>query len=134
MSLRTPLGRVRGLGSAKEGVGHWWAQRVTALALVPLTLWFAVSMISVVHTDYAGAVTWIGAPLNSALLILLLVCVFYHALLGLQVVIEDYVHGEGIKLATLLVTKFILTLLGAIAVVSVLRVTFLAVLPTGTGG
>jgi succinate dehydrogenase / fumarate reductase, membrane anchor subunit len=134
MSLRTPLGRVRGLGSAKEGVSHWWAQRVTALALVPLTLWFAVALISVVHADHAGAVAWIGSPLNSALLILLLICVFYHAILGLQVVIEDYVHGEGAKLATLLVTKFILTLLGAIAIVSVLRVAFLAVLQTATGG
>lgn len=134
MSLRTPLARARGLGSAKEGVGHWWAQRVTALALIPLTLWFAISLMSVAHADYADAVAWIGSPLNSALLILLLVSLFYHAILGLQVVIEDYVHGEGTKLATLLIVKFILVLLGAVAVVAVLQVAFMAVLQTGTGG
>ncbi len=131
MSLRTPLARARGLGSAKEGVSHWWAQRVTALALVPLTLWFAASILSLTQADHAAAVAWIGAPLNSALLILLLIGLFYHAILGLQVVIEDYVHSEGAKLVTLLAMKFILVLLGAIAVVSVLRVAFMAVLQSG---
>ncbi|MDX1606400.1 MAG: succinate dehydrogenase, hydrophobic membrane anchor protein, partial [Candidatus Competibacterales bacterium] len=116
MSLRTPLARARGLGSAKEGVQHWWAQRVTAVALVPLTLWFVVSLLSIADADHATVVAWIGAPLNSALLVLLLVAVFYHAVLGLQVVIEDYIHSEGRKFAVLLAVKFALALLAAIAV------------------
>lgn len=134
MSLRSPLARVRGLGSAKEGVQHWWAQRVTALALIPLALWFLIVLMGLVHADYGAAVTWFGSPVNSALLILLLGCLFYHAILGLQVVIEDYVHGEGAKFITLLVMKFILVLCGAIAVLSVLRLAFLALLQTTSGG
>lgn len=133
MSLRTPLGRVRGLGSAKEGTEHWWAQRVTAIALVPLSLWFVISLLSVVHADYASVVAWIGHPFNSAILILLLIAVFYHAILGLQVVIEDYVHGEGLKIISLLAMKFILLLLGAIAIVAVIRIAFLSLLPSAGG-
>jgi succinate dehydrogenase / fumarate reductase membrane anchor subunit len=124
MSLRTPLGRVRGLGSAKEGVSHWWVQRVTAVALVPLVLWFTVSMLSIVRADYDSAVHWVGQPFNTVLLVALLVGAFYHALLGLQVVIEDYVHAEGTKVMTLLIMKFIMVLLGASAILAVLRIAF----------
>ncbi len=124
MSLRTPLGRVRGLGSAKEGVSHWWAQRVTAVALVPLVLWFTGSMLSIVHADYDSAVHWVGQPFNTVLLVALLVGAFYHALLGLQVVIEDYVHAEGTKVIALLIMKFIMVLLGASAIFAVLRIAF----------
>lgn len=134
MGLRSPLARVRGLGSAKEGVRHWWAQRVTALALVPLVLWFLIVLMGLVHSDRAMALLWFGSPIHSALMILLLGCLFYHAMLGLQVVIEDYVHGEGAKHITLLAMKFILVLCGAIAVMSVLRLAFLAVLRTTSGG
>lgn len=124
MSLRTPLGRVRGLGSAKEGVSHWWAQRVTAVALVPLVLWFTGSMLSIVRADYDSAVHWVGQPFNTVLLVALLVGAFYHALLGLQVVIEDYVHAEGTKVMALLIMKFIMVLLGASAILAVLRIAF----------
>jgi succinate dehydrogenase / fumarate reductase membrane anchor subunit len=124
MSLRTPLGRVRGLGSAKEGVSHWWVQRVTAVALVPLVLWFTVSMMSIVRADYDSAVHWVGQPFNTVLLVALLVGAFYHALLGLQVVIEDYVHAEGTKVMALLIMKFIMVLLGASAILAVLRIAF----------
>jgi succinate dehydrogenase / fumarate reductase membrane anchor subunit len=124
MSLRTPLGRVRGLGSAKEGVSHWWVQRVTAVALVPLVLWFTVSMLSIVRADYDSAVHWVGQPFNTVLLVALLVGAFYHALLGLQVVIEDYVHAEGTKVMALLIMKFIMVLLGASAILAVLRIAF----------
>jgi succinate dehydrogenase / fumarate reductase membrane anchor subunit len=124
MDLRTPLARARGLGSAKEGVNHWWAQRVTAVALVPLTLWFVVSLLSVLGEDYAQLVAWIGSPLNTVLLVTFLFSMFYHAYLGLQVVIEDYVHTEAVKLATLLATKFLLILLGAAAILAVLRIAF----------
>lgn len=122
MSLRTPLSRARGLGSAKEGVHHWWMQRVTAIALVPLTLWFVVVLMSAARADYITAVAWISRPWNAALLILLLITGFYHAILGMQVVIEDYVHHEGLKLGSLLALRFILWLLGAVSVIAVLRI------------
>src|SRR5947207_6872503 len=98
--MRSPLGRAIGLGSAKEGVEHWWRQRVTALALVPLTLWFVIAVIGLVGADHAVFVAWVRNPMAAVLLILLLVATFYHAALGLQVVIEDYIHGEAMRLAT----------------------------------
>nr|WP_110018035.1 succinate dehydrogenase, hydrophobic membrane anchor protein [Plasticicumulans acidivorans] len=124
MSLRNPLARVRGLGSAKSGVEHWWVQRLTAVILVPLVLWFAISLISVAHADYATMKSWVGQPFNAALLVALLVTMFYHAKLGLQVVIEDYVHGEMIKLASLLAMNFVVIIAGATAVISVLKIAF----------
>jgi len=124
MSLRNPLARVRGLGSAKSGVEHWWVQRLTAVILVPLVLWFAISLISVAHADYATMKSWVGRPFNAALLVALLVTMFYHTKLGLQVVIEDYVHGEMIKLASLLAMNFVVIIAGATAVISVLKIAF----------
>ena len=121
MSLRSPLARVRGLGSAKEGVAHWWAQRLTALALVPLTLWFVVSLVGLTGADHAAVAAWAGSPLVAALLIFLMVATFYHAYLGLQVVIEDYIHSEALKLTSLLLVKAAALLLGLIGVLAVLR-------------
>ena len=120
MSLRTPLGRVRGLGSAKEGVNHFWAQRMTALALVPLTVWFVISLFSVLGADHGAVQAWVGSPVVAGLLILLLVATFYHAFLGLQVVIEDYIHSEALKLVTLVAVKGASWLLAVVGVVSVL--------------
>ena len=94
MSLRTPLGRVRGLGSAKEGTAHWWAQRLTAIALVPLVLWFAVSLIVLAGADHATVAAWLRDPVAAVLMLLLILAGFHHAQLGMQVVIEDYVHSE----------------------------------------
>ena len=133
MSLRSALGRARGLGSAKEGTHHWWVQRVTAIALVPLALWFVIAMISMVHADYVNTIEWIGQPVNSTLLVVLIITTFYHAMLGMQVVIEDYVHHEGAKIAALLITKFLLVLLGTAAVIAVLRIAFLSVLRLAFG-
>ncbi|MCB1683376.1 MAG: succinate dehydrogenase, hydrophobic membrane anchor protein [Pseudomonadales bacterium] len=120
--MRTPLSGVRGLGSAKEGVAHWRAQRLTAIALVPLALWFVISMISMVNSDYQTVVAWMGSPLVAAMLVALIVAAFHHAQLGVQVVIEDYVHNEGIKLASLALAKLVIALLGIICAVAVLRV------------
>ena len=92
MSLRSPLGRVLGLGTAKDGTSHWWGQRVSAIALLFLGLWFAVSLATMPGFNYAEAVTFIGRPFNSILLLLLSLSLAYHSYLGLQVVIEDYVH------------------------------------------
>jgi len=124
MSLRTPLARAKGLGSAKEGVSHWWSQRVTAIALVPLCLWLVVSVIGLVGADHAAVVAWLQSPVQTALLVLLLIAMFYHAKLGLQVVIEDYVHAEGTKTATLIAMNFVVVFLAATAVMSVLRIAF----------
>lgn len=124
MSLRTPLGRVRGLGSAKEGVAHWWTQRVTALALIPLAIWFVASVVSLAGADYAEVVIWLRAPVVAALMVLLLVAAFYHAALGLQVVIEDYVHEEGAKLAAILLVKAVCLVLALAGVFAVLKIAF----------
>lgn len=122
MNMRSPLGRARGLGSAKEGLAHWWAQRLTAVALVPLVLWFVVAVIANVGADYDAMRGWLGNPFNATLLILLLVAVFHHAQLGIQVVIEDYIHCHALKTAGIIVTKLVAVALGAYGVVSVLFV------------
>ncbi len=124
MSRRSALGRVRGLGSAREGVGHWWAQRLTAMALVPLTGWFAVSAATLAGADHATVAAWIGSPVVAGLLILLVLATMYHAYLGLQVVIEDYVHHEGWKLALLLFVQAFSILLVLTALLSILTVLF----------
>lgn len=120
--MRSSLGRARGLGSAKEGVGHWWAQRVTAIALVPLSIWFVIAVISLIGADYAVFQAWIGTFGNALLMILTALVLFYHAHLGMQVVIEDYVHGEAARIATLLVVKFVLASLAASCVLAVVLV------------
>ncbi len=124
MSMRSPLGRVRGLGSAREGVGHWWAQRMTSLALVPLTLWFVASLVALTGADHATAREWIAAPVPASLLVLLIVAAFYHGALGLQTIIEDYVHHEGAKVAALIAINGLSLVLGLAGVLAVLTVLF----------
>ena len=123
-SMRNPLARVRGLGSAKEGVHHWWAQRLTAIALVPLTIWFVISVAGLAGMDHAEAAAWIGSPAVAVLLVLLIAAVFWHAQLGAQVVIEDYVHNEAVKLTALIALKFAAILLGVASIFAVLRLAF----------
>jgi succinate dehydrogenase / fumarate reductase, membrane anchor subunit len=122
VSMRSDLARVRGLGPAHDGVGHWWAQRLTALALVPLTLWFVASIVSLVGADHATVAEWIARPIPAVLLVLLIVATFHHAQLGLQVVIEDYVHAEGLKIALILAVKGAAVLLAVAALFAVLRI------------
>jgi succinate dehydrogenase / fumarate reductase membrane anchor subunit len=122
MSLRTPLARVRHLGSAKDGTHHWWVQRLTALALIPLTIWFVASVISLVGAGHGAVVSWIGNPVSATLMLILIVAVFYHAHLGLQIVIEDYVHNKAAKLALLLTVQGLSLLLGTAAVLAVLTI------------
>ena len=105
MSLRNPLARARGLGSAKQGVHHWWMQRVSAIALVPLSVWFVASLIAVAGGDHAAVAAWIGQPVTAVLLILTLIATFYHAALGLQVVYEDYIGSHLLRIAADVVTK-----------------------------
>ena len=122
MSLRSPLGRARGLGSAKSGTGHFWMQRLTAVALVPLALWFAISVVGLSGADYAAAKAWVGRPVNAALLLLVLLTAVWHAILGVQVVIEDYVHGGAAKWFGLIGTRLLGGFLAAFMAVSVLKV------------
>jgi succinate dehydrogenase / fumarate reductase membrane anchor subunit len=122
VSMRSDLARVRGLGPAHDGVGHWWAQRLTALALVPLILWFVASIASLAGADHATVADWIAQPIPAMLLVLLVVATFHHAQLGLQVVIEDYVHVEALKIALILAVKGLSVLLAVAALFSVLRI------------
>ena len=124
MSLRTDLGKVRGLGSAREGVGHWWAQRLTAIALIPLLFWFVASVVPLVGAELRIVREWISSPVNSVLLLTLIVAVFHHAQLGLQVVIEDYVHRGWLKLASVIAVKFAAFGLGATSLFAVLKIAF----------
>ena len=122
MSLRSPLALVRGLGTAKEGTHHWWMQRVTSVALIPLVVWFVFSMLFYSRVEYAVFQHWLSKPLNAGLMVTFLVTVFYHAKLGMQVIYEDYVRPEWAMYVALLVTQFALFLLGAIAIISVLKI------------
>lgn len=124
MNYRTPLKTARGLGSAKDGTAHWWAQRLTALALVPLTIWFVASVAALTGADHAAVVQWISSPVVSVLLVLLVMATFHHGQLGLQVVIEDYVHHEGAKLALIIAVKGLAFVLGVAAIVAILRIAF----------
>ena len=122
MSLRTPLAHVRGLGSAKSGSHHWWVQRITAILLVPLTLWFIASLVCISRAEYQDAVAWIGQPINTVLLLIFLAAMYYHAFLGLQVIIEDYLEPEWLKITSLILTKIIMLFTGLLSIVAVLKV------------
>ena len=121
--MRSPLGRAIGLGSAREGVGPWWAERVSAVALIPLTLWFAASIIVHTGSDYTTFVSWLRAPLVATLMILLLIALFHHTALGLQVVIEDYIHS-GAKFAAVIAVRLGCFALAAAGFVATLRIAF----------
>jgi len=121
-SMQTPLARVRGLGSAKSGLHHWWHQRLTALAMVPLMLASLALVATMGSLDYQGAMALMANPFAAALLLLLVVVGFYHAALGLQVVIEDYVSAEGTRLALILIVKMCLFALAIVTLLSFLKV------------
>ena len=122
MQLRSSIGRVRGLGAAREGVGHWKSQRLTAIANVLLVLWFLFSAMALAGSDYIGYRAWLASPLTATLMILLVVSVFYHARLGVQVVIEDYVHHEGARIASLAAVTLVIFGLAVACIVAVLKV------------
>ena len=120
MSLKTPLGRVLGLGSAKEGTDHWWGQRVSAIALVLLGSWFVYSLLRLDSLTYLDVIRFIGMPLNAVLLSLLSLTLAYHSYLGVQVVIEDYVHAPGTKVVSLLLSRFAHVFVAIAAVYAIL--------------
>lgn len=124
MNLRSPLARARGLGAAHSGTHHWWVQRLTSIALVPLVLWLAFSFVSLATADHATATAWLRAPVNAVLMLALIGILFQHMQLGLQVVIEDYVHGHGSKLVALVAVKYGTALLAIAAIFAVFKIAF----------
>lgn len=125
MKFRTPLKTAKGLGSAKSGTHHWVQQRITAIALVILALWFMCTLISMLgFSDYHEAVATLSSPINATMLILFLVTAFYHGALGLQVIIEDYVHSEKGRLITLVGMKLFMTFCAVGAIISALKIAF----------
>ena len=124
MSLRSPLGKVAGLGSAKEGTGHWWSQRVTSVALVPLTLWFVISLLGLPSWDYASFRAWASVPLCGFLSVLLVSVAAYHSYLGTMVIVEDYVTTTSTKVLTLMLLRFGYVLVAGASIFAILRLSF----------
>ena len=124
--MRSPLSRAIGLGSAKEGVDHWWIERISGLALVPLTLWFVVAVIELAGADRDAFIAWVRHPMPAVLLVLLLIATFYHNALGLQVVIEDYVENEALRFGLLIIMKLVSVVLAVLGIFAVLKLSFAA--------
>lgn len=122
-SLRSPLGRIRGLGSAKYGTEHFLTQRVSGLILIPLGLWFCFCVASLPQMDYAHLVEWMSSPISASLMILTLLLTYYHTYLGLQVVIEDYVSSHGLRFTAILAVQLLCVLMSVVSVVSILKIT-----------
>ena len=120
--IKTPLARARGLGSAKEGSDHWMSQRVTAIANIPLVLWLVCSVVSLIGATHAEFTAWLSQPINAILMILLVLSTFYHAKLGSQVVVEDYVHNEGVKFVKLIGFKLLFFAAAVACIFSVLKI------------
>lgn len=121
MDYRSPLARVRGLGSAKTGTSHWWMQRVTAVALIPLSYWLITFLNLSLNAPYQQTVEWLAIPLNTLCIVAWVLAVFYHAALGLQVVIEDYIAAEGVKIAAVWTVNMSFLLLALAALIAVFR-------------
>jgi succinate dehydrogenase / fumarate reductase membrane anchor subunit len=122
--LRSPLGRVLGLGSARDGTSHWWAERVSSVALVPLTLWFLFSLLLLPSLDFTVLRTWLAVPMSGFLTLLLVVVLTYHAYLGSVVIVEDYVHEHGAKLTLMVSLRFLFVLCGGASLFAILRIAF----------
>ena len=125
--MKTPLARARGLGSAKTGSHHWFMQRVTAIALLPLVLWFIWSLMGLLDTGgadgaFIAAEAWLRDPLHSILMVFLVLAAFYHAILGARVVVEDYIHHEGLKTAKLIAQKLTLTALAVVCLFAIMKI------------
>ena len=122
MEYRSPLANVRGLGSAKSGTSHWWMQRVTAVALIPLSFWLITFLNLSLTAPYQETIAWITSPFNTVCIVALILAIFYHAALGLQVVIEDYIAAEGIKIIAVWTVNLSFLLLALAALIAVFRI------------
>ena len=123
--FQSDIARAKGTGSAHEGVAHWYAQRVTALGLIPLSLWFVYSFATKFDLEYVAMLQWLSEPLTLTLAILFIVLMFYHAYLGLQVVVEDYVHSRFLRHTTLITLQLGMLFLGALTVVYLIQIAML---------
>ena len=123
-SMRSPLKRAQGLGSSKCGVEHWWIQRVTAVALIPLTLWLAAWLIALAGADYNTFIAWLRAPLVTIFMVLLLIALFYHMSLGLQVLIEDYVNSDWVKMPAVVAVRLGCYAFACAGILAILRISF----------
>jgi succinate dehydrogenase / fumarate reductase membrane anchor subunit len=123
-SFRSPLARVRGLGAAKAGTQAWWAMRVTSIALVPLSIWFVASVVSLAGADHAAVVHWLSQPLVAILMVLLMGVTFHHAAAGIHEILVDYIHVEWVRIAATLIVDFAALLLAATAIFAVLKIAF----------
>lgn len=121
-NLRTPLSQAKGTGSAKNGTGHFWHQRLTALGLIPLVVWFCFSLASLAAMDYASITLWLASPVSAVLMICALIAVFFHASMGIQVVIEDYVSDHATRTGAIVLVQLLCALLGVTGVFSVLKI------------
>jgi succinate dehydrogenase / fumarate reductase, membrane anchor subunit len=124
VSLRSPLGRVLGSGSAKDGTARWWAERLTSVALIPLTLWFLFSLLLLPSLDFAVIRAWMAVPMSGLLSVLLVAVLTYHAYLGTNVVVEDYVHAHGPKLLLMVSLRFLYVLCAGASIFAILRIAF----------
>jgi len=122
MEFRSPIKEARGLGASHHGTSHWWAQRVTAIGMVPLMLWLVVGLAANAGGTHADAVAWLGHPVNAVIMVVLFGVLFYHASLGLQVVLEDYVSHKGVRLGIVLGVRFLALLLATTAIFAVLTI------------
>lgn len=122
--LKNPMARARGLGSAHDGLHHWSMQRLTALFNLPLVAWFLFSMLTIVQLDYYAFTAWLAQPVHAVPMILCVLSFFYHAATGFQVVIEDYIHHEGVKIAALVVLKLTMFAMGVACVFSIMKIAF----------
>ncbi len=122
-SLRSALGKTRGLGSAKLGTEHFLIQRLSAILLIPLGIWFCFSIASIPQMDYANFVNWLSSPISTSLMILTVMMCYYHAYLGLQIVIEDYVSDHAVRFSVILAVQILSILMTVISIVSILKVT-----------
>ena len=122
--MRSPLKGARGLGSAREGVEHWWMQRVTAVALIPLSLWFVASLIALTGSDYNALIAWLKAPFVAILMVLLLIALFHHTALGLRVIVEDYVHSDWAKIPAVVTIRCACFALAVVGIFATLRIAF----------
>jgi succinate dehydrogenase / fumarate reductase membrane anchor subunit len=122
--METPISRVRGLGSAKSGAHHWWLERLTSISTLALFVWFLASIFRLPTLDHEAVVTWLSSPMAAVPMLLLIVSTFWHLKLGLQVVVEDYVHEGGLKLFSITLINFFAIALGALAFFSVLKIAF----------
>ena len=124
MRMETPLGRVRGLGSARTGAHHWWLERLTSASTLLLFIWLLVSLLRLSALDYGTVTEWLASPVNSVVMLLLVVSTFWHVKLGMQVIVEDYVHEDGNKLALIILLNFAVVAAAALASVAILKIAF----------